>query len=614
MCGRPVCASVAGLELAQHAKFGAAILVTLGFVIFERRTQADSIHEEMFSLLIASSFCSGGSPAFCLRKSIPLVRNPTSCQYGWSGILDGRPFEIAECKHDGRWSSTDQSPMTVSFRRFLRRVVTNPLFWVLPAQAFLFFWRLDLLEPWGDELFTLETAPQSLQHIGSIVANNIHPPFYFYLLHFWIQSPWPGSLLIKMRAMSAVWGLLATIIFYVLWVRKEERSVQKSFLLVWTLSPCFLLYARMARSYTMQLTFALVAIYAAVRWAEQLRNRRRFLAYVFASAALLYTHYLPGLAILAATSLTILLRRERRLQTRIPAAAGSAIFISLLYLPWLATIRSAVNNWVSAGGYRVGGFLTDQIVRIGYWFVSFSFGETFSTAGFLLGAAMMPVIVYGLWRSIGSRPNWFGAVALATGIGYLGVSRWSGFPFTPARVLFALPFFLMFFIRGIHLAFRRSSLIFGLLALAYVTGIHAYFAKTGYLNKGYSVPYEEMAGLIRNGSVGQNAVVVLDTYSSIPDPFLQLIPPKIPVILLGGDDSAEQARKAARSQPVVWFWRHTHDTSPGKFVTGLEDELSQGRRAVTHEFLPYSQPEQWVLRIVRGPNPPAYFYQLLEIR
>jgi len=126
MCGRPVCASVAGLELAQHAKFGAAILVTLGFVIFERRTQADSIHEEMFSLLIASSFCSGGSPAFCVRKSIPLVRNPTSCQYGWSGILDGRPFEIAECKHDGRWSSTDQSPMTVSFRRFLRRVVTNP--------------------------------------------------------------------------------------------------------------------------------------------------------------------------------------------------------------------------------------------------------------------------------------------------------------------------------------------------------------------------------------------------------------------------------------------------------------------------------------------------------
>src|SRR5262249_11435388 len=103
------------------------------------------------------------------------------------------------------------------------------------------------------------------------------------------------------------------------------------------------------------------------------------------------------------------------------------------------------------------------------------------------------------------------------------------------------------------------------------------FAKTGYLNKGYCVPYEEMAGLIRNRSVGQDAVAILDTYSSIPDPFLQRIPAEIPVILLGRNDSAERARKAANSRPVVWFWRRTHDTSPGKLVTDLEDELRQGR-------------------------------------
>ena len=87
----------------------------------------------------------------------------------------------------------------------------NPLFWALPLQAILFFWRLDLLEPWGDELFTLNAAPQSLQQIASIVGHNIHPPLYFDLLHLWIQSPWPGSMLAKMRAMSAIWGLLATV-------------------------------------------------------------------------------------------------------------------------------------------------------------------------------------------------------------------------------------------------------------------------------------------------------------------------------------------------------------------------------------------------------------------
>src|SRR5207248_1534740 len=91
----------------------------------------------------------------------------------------------------------------------------NPLLWAVPIQASLFFWRLDLLEPWGDELFTLDAAPQSLRQITSIVANNIHPPLYFYLLHFWIEGPWPGSLIVQMRAMSAIWGLLATVVFYV---------------------------------------------------------------------------------------------------------------------------------------------------------------------------------------------------------------------------------------------------------------------------------------------------------------------------------------------------------------------------------------------------------------
>src|ERR1700738_2508718 len=245
----------------------------------------------------------------------------------------------------GTTMETQSRGMAVSFRRLLERVVTSPLFWALPVQAILLFWHLDLLEPWGDELFTLNTVPQSLQQIGSIVGHNIHPPLYFYLLHFWIQSPWPGSLLTKMRAMSAIWGLLATTLFYFLWLRHERPPLQRIFLVLWILSPCLLLYARMARSYTLQLTLALLAIYAAVRWTKQLGDWRRLLAYVLASTVLLYTHYLPGLAILVATSVTLSLRRGLRLRTRIAAVVGSTMLVSALYLPWLATIYSAVNNW-----------------------------------------------------------------------------------------------------------------------------------------------------------------------------------------------------------------------------------------------------------------------------
>jgi len=177
-----------------------------------------------------------------------------------------------------------------------------------------------------------------------------------------------------------------------------------------------------------------------------------------------------------------------------------------------------------------------------------------------------------------------------------------------------MPFFLIFCVRGIDAGFRRSSLIFACLAVLYGTAIYAYFSKTGYLNKGYCVPYEQMAAIIRSGSPNQSAVVVLDAYSSIPDPLLNRIPSEAQVILLDGEHSAEAVRKAAKKHSVIWFWRHTHDTSPGEFVSRLENELEQSRRTVRHEFLPYSQPERWALQILRGPGQPTHFYELSEMR
>ena len=50
------------------------------------------------------------------------------------------------------------------------------------------------------------------------------------------------------------------------------------FLALWVLSPCLLLHARMARSYSMQLALASLAIYTALQWAEQPRNLKRLLA------------------------------------------------------------------------------------------------------------------------------------------------------------------------------------------------------------------------------------------------------------------------------------------------------------------------------------------------
>src|SRR6516165_6734463 len=191
-----------------------------------------------------------------------------------------------------------------------RRLSIHPLVWALPLQAFLLLSNLDLLDPWSDEGFTLSIVPKPLSQVLSGVAANIHPPLYFILLHYWTQLPWPMNPTTSMRAMSAVWMLVATVVIYLLWLRGEKVRFQEKFLALWVLSPCLLLYARMARSYSMQLALASLAIYTALQWAEQPRNWKWILACIGSSAALLYTHYLSGLAIAAAVCVAFLLKKR----------------------------------------------------------------------------------------------------------------------------------------------------------------------------------------------------------------------------------------------------------------------------------------------------------------
>src|SRR5262249_36944513 len=123
------------------------------------------------------------------------------------------------------------------------RLLRNPLVWALPLQALLLLSNLDLLDPWNDEWFTTATVVQPVSQVVSTVAGNIHPPLYYVLLHYWIQLPWTLSPVASMRAMSAVWALVATVVIYALWLRQEAPRFQGMFLALWALSPCLLLHA-----------------------------------------------------------------------------------------------------------------------------------------------------------------------------------------------------------------------------------------------------------------------------------------------------------------------------------------------------------------------------------
>ena len=487
-------------------------------------------------------------------------------------------------------------------------VQRNPLVWALPLQALLLLSNLDLLDPWGDEWFTLTIVPKPLSQVVSTVAGDIHPPLYYVLLHYWIQLPWTVSPLASMRAMSAVWTLVATVIIYVLWLRREELRFQEMFLALWVLSPCLLLHARMARSYSMQLALASLAIYTAPQWAEQPRNWKRLLAYIGSSTALLYTHYLSGLAVAAGVCVTFLLKK------RFTLAAAQVALLAVLYAPWVPTLGSSLGRWIWTASYPYegGNVISDQIVRLAYLFVSFSFGETLSTVSLLLSVALTPVVIYALWRAVGTRPAWLPIVLVATGIAWIGVSRFEQFVFMPTHLLFVLPFFLILILR------QMNPLAFAALLVLYAGADYAYFTRSGFLVKPYATPYKEMADVIRDGSRGQNAIVAVDRHGAFSEPLLNRLGDSVRVIFLDDEASAREVLEAARSGPsgpsVIWLWRRTSDISPGAFVTKLEQDLSVGREVRHREFVAYSLPERWARRLLRGPGQPEYYYHLSEFR
>ena len=506
--------------------------------------------------------------------------------------------------------------ISVSSRRCAEWVKEHPLAWALPIQAALLFSRLSLLDPWGDEWFTFTAAPQSLTEIRSIAqSSDISPPLYLFLLHFWIHFPQFASPLVKMRAMSCLWALVATVIFYRAWLRAEPLRIQRMFLALWILSPCLLLYARMARSYSMQLALAVLTIYAALEWMKRPKSILSLLALSACAVTLLYTHYLPGLAIAIAVGVTIASRTKRLQPTPVTVLGASILIVALLYLPWLVTLRSGIARWVSSSPYQVGNLYYDQLARLAYWFVSFSFGETISTPGIVLAAALTPVVLFALYRAVRSQPEWLGLLAVASVIGYIGISRWSGFPFTPSHMLFVLPFFVLLLVKGIDTSYKHASAIFACLLAIYVLADYSYFTRSGFLNKAYCVPYEEMATRIRSGSGTSGAVLFVDAYSSFPIPLVDRLGTEVRVFPVDEDIATQEEVDALRGKPaVIWFWRHTHDTSPAGITTRLEKELSQNRTVQQYDYLPYSEPERWILRLLRGPGQPEYFYRLTEMR
>jgi hypothetical protein len=498
------------------------------------------------------------------------------------------------------------------------RLSRSALLLALLVQSLLLFHNLDLLSNWTDETFTLRTAPQPIARIPAILDADIHPPLYYFILHFWMELPFPGTLLARARALSVVWVLLATVALDRFWLRDLSRSGRIRFLTLWTLSPCLLLYGRMARSYSMQLFVGCLAVYAASRMLEAPASRLWIALYAAAGALLLYTHYVPGLAIPAAVCGIAAYRslRARRVDLIRPVLISHLVML-VAYLPWLSSAARALSNWGARRGVYMatGSLLVEEVLKLGQWTITFSFGETFPKWGMWLAVLLVPALLavsWGAWRPI---DTWVSMAMCAAVIGYLGASRWVTFPFIPARLLFLYPFFLLLLTRALDTSRRIEwrNWVFGALLVLWAGGAWAYFHREGFLNKGYNLPLDQMATLINQGAA-RDDLIILDGCNSDAVSFIGYIRHPERVSYVSDAASAGLAWEASRRSRTIWYWRNTHDVCPGEANRHLEAELGSGFEANRHLYLPYSWLERRFIKLTGWPEQPTHFYQILEMR
>jgi uncharacterized membrane protein len=235
---------------------------------------------------------------------------------------------------------------------------TAPKGWALaPIAAILLLafalrlYRLGDQSIWYDEGISIHLAQKSLAALTAHTAGDIHPPLYYYLLHFWIKAA--GSSEFAVAFLSLGFGLLLVPLVYCISRHLYNPSVGSLAALLVAISPYNLWYSQEMRMYTLGASLGLVSLYSLLQllaragcrvqdtgWSMQNGERRVYWAVYILSAALgLYTLYYFAF-LLAFLNLFVMgwwlwTRRQGGRASMLWRWVLAQLAVLILYLPWL---------------------------------------------------------------------------------------------------------------------------------------------------------------------------------------------------------------------------------------------------------------------------------------
>ena len=470
---------------------------------------------------------------------------------------------------------------------------SRPLRVLLPLQAVLLGVRPRLLPVWGDEQFTLNVIAGPWSELMNVLEADIHPPLYFVLVKLWAQAARGIDPVVAARLFSAICALLTTVALDLLWMRRRDPRERFWMLALWAASPLVLLYARMARSYALQALLA-VAVFYLARSAVERPTWTRLAGVSAGLAALLYTHYLPGLAV--GFAVFVLLMRVK------PAAAVATIAgTGFLYSPWAAVLLEGLSRAASKEAYQLAPNAAAELaLRTAYWGLSFTFGEAQTWLSICCAAGLSLALGVLLMRQESAWTVEQRLAVWAAPVGLLGTWLWVSFAFTPARLLFLAPAWLLTLALLASQRLGRAALA-ALLAF-YIAADGLYFARVGLLNPGYEIPFDTIAREIETTSSPSETVVIVDAASADPSPLTAAIDGRFKISAVG-DGSLKRA--AERAPSTIWLLQTARAASrQAPNAIGGAYRLKR-----SFAYVRYSPLQRSALELLTGAPAPEHHYE-----
>jgi uncharacterized membrane protein len=172
------------------------------------------------------------------------------------------------------------------------------LFLILILAAGLRIYHLGFKSISIDEAIGALYAIEPLHRVIVLTINDVHPPFFYVLQHFWIKAfGWSEPAL---RSISVFFAFLAIIALYQLGKKLFNRRVGLLSAFLLTLSPWHIWISQNARSNSMLLFLVILSTYSFYQILTT-GQKKWFLIYCLTTIISLYTHYFSFMIWIAQT-------------------------------------------------------------------------------------------------------------------------------------------------------------------------------------------------------------------------------------------------------------------------------------------------------------------------